>query len=308
MLSNPFVLSVLVGLGAALFLYGIYHVRQPAELRRRVRSAFEGPAQSYEQLELQTTFSERVMQPLLRRILASASRFAPAGNVERLKHDLIVAGNPRNLTLIDFMGLRLVAGLVAAVIAFFLLSWRGMNGISAILFSFAGGIMGTYLPNYWLKRAIKARQREITRALPDALDMLSICVDAGLGFDAALMKVGQRWQNALALEFGRVIGEIRMGARRQEALRNLASRTDVPEVSSFVAVLVQADSLGVSITDVLHAQSEQMRMRRRQWAEEQARKAPLKMLIPLVMCIFPALFAVILGPAVPRIVRAFGNM
>lgn len=308
LLSNPLILSIMVGLGAGLFLYGIYRMRQPAELRRRVQSAFEGPAQSYEQIELQSTFSERVLQPLMRRVLASASRFAPAGNVERVKHDLVIAGNPRNLTLIDFMGLRLVAGLVAAVIAFIILSMRGMNGISAILFASAGGILGTYLPNYWLKRTIKARQREITRALPDALDMLSICVDAGLGFDAALLKVGQRWRNALALEFGRVIGEIRMGARRAEALRNLATRTEVPEVSSFVAVLVQADSLGVSITDVLHAQSEQMRMRRRQWAEEQARKAPLKMLIPLVLCIFPALFAVILGPAVPRIMRAFGNM
>ncbi|MBK7202779.1 hypothetical protein [Candidatus Amarolinea dominans] len=142
---------------------------------------------------------------------------------------------------------------MAAVIAFFLLSWRGMNGISAILFSFAGGIMGTYLPNYWLKRAIKARQREITRALPDALDMLSICVDAGLGFDAALMKVGQRWQNALALEFGRVIGEIRMGARRQEALRNLVAAPMCQRFQVSWRSWCRLDSLGVSITDVLHA-------------------------------------------------------
>ncbi len=308
MLTNPILLSVLMGLGALFLIVGITQLRRPAELRRRVESAFESPSQTYEQLDLQASFKDRVLAPMWRRFLASASRFAPTGNVERLKHDLVVAGNPRNLTLIDFMGFRLVCGLVAAIAAFLLLSLRGMNSVSAALFSVAGGLLGTYLPNYWLKRTIKARKREVTRALPDALDMLSICVDAGLGFDAALLKVSQRWTNALSIEFGRVIGEIRMGARRQEALRNLATRTEVPEVSSFVAVLVQADSLGVSITDVLHAQSEQMRMRRRQWAEEQARKAPLKMLIPLVLCIFPALFAVILGPAVPRIVRAFGNM
>ncbi len=142
-------------------------------------------------------------------------------------------------------------------------------------------------------------------ALPDALDRMMICVDAGLGFEAALQKVSAHWNNELGLEFRRVIGEMRLGISRVDALHHLVERTGVPEMTSFVAVLVQADRLGIAISNVLHTQSAEMRIRRRQRANEAASKAPIKMLIPLVLFIFPAVFAVILGPAIPQIMAAF---
>jgi tight adherence protein C len=146
------------------------------------------------------------------------------------------------------------------------------------------------------------------RALPDGLDMLNICVGAGLGFDAALTRIGERWRTALADEFNRVVIEIRLGKTRAKALIDLAERTEVPEIENFVATIVQADQLGVSIAKVLRAQAEQMRIIRRQRAEEQARQATIKLLFPLVFLIFPALLAVLLGPAVPQIINTFSSL
>ena len=177
---------------------------------------------------------------------------------------------------------------------------------TALLYAGGAFLLGLYAPNFWLRGKVKRRQKSIALSLPDALDMMSICVEAGLGFEAAIQKVALQWNNELAVELRRVISEIRVGVPRTDALHHLAERTDVPQVASFVAVLVQADRLGIAIRTVLNTQSSQMRVRRRQNAEEQARKAPLKMMIPLALFIFPALFAIILGPAVPTIIEAMG--
>ena len=176
---------------------------------------------------------------------------------------------------------------------------------SALLFAVVGFLIGLYLPNFWLRSRISKRQKAITLALPDALDRMTICVDAGLGFEAAIQKIAAEWDNELAVEFRRLLGEIRLGVPRTDALHHLVERTNVAEIASFVAVLVQADKLGIAIRDVLHTQSLQMRVRRRQRAEEAANKAPIKMMIPLALFIFPAMFAVILGPAIPRVMSAF---
>jgi len=259
-----------------------------------------------EQIELERAFSERLLKPLAQSLVRVFGRLAPVGNAQRLRRDLMLAGNPGGLAMIDFLGIKiLTAGATGAVVTI-ILAFRMPPG-NALLFGIAGALLGLYMPNFWLKRRIRARQKEIARALPDALDMITIAVDAGLGFDAALLKVGEKWNNALSLEFERVVAEMRMGISRHDALRRLVERTEVPEVASFIAVLIQADRLGVGINNALHAQSDQMRIRRRQWAEEQARKAPIKMLIPMVLFIFPAIFAVILGPAVPRFVAAFAG-
>jgi tight adherence protein C len=162
----------------------------------------------------------------------------------------------------------------------------------------AGGLGFYLLPTLWLSSQIRRRQTEIVKALPDALDLLTISVEAGLGFDAALSKVAEKWDNELSLAFNRVIQEIRVGKLRREALRDMAENMDVPDVTSFVAAIIQADQLGVSISKVLRIQSEQMRIRRRQRAEEKAHQAPVKMLFPMVFLIFPALFIILLGPAV----------
>jgi tight adherence protein C len=149
----------------------------------------------------------------------------------------------------------------------------------------------------WLSGKIRRRQQEIIKAMPDALDLLTICVEAGLGFDAAMAKVAEKWDNELSRAFGRVIQEIRLGKPRREALREMDRTTGVPDITSFVAAIIQADQLGVSMAKVMRIQSEQMRIRRRQRAEEKAHQAPVKMLFPLVFLIFPAIYVVLLGPA-----------
>jgi len=303
-----FLISSLVAMSVATFCYGLYQRRQQkVPLVERLGGEISGLPR-VEEIELSERFVVRFLKPLLRRLLAVAGRLTPAGNIERLQHDLLIAGHPANLTLLDFLGTKLLSAIIVGTGVFALLLARKMSGLSALLFAVAAGLAGLYLPNIWLRSRKRARQKAIARALPDALDMLSICVDAGLGFEAALMKVAERWDNELTREFRRVVSEVHMGVRRSDALRHMVERTEVPEVASFVAVLIQADRLGVGITNVLHTQSEQARLRRRQRAEEEAHKAPIKMLIPMVLFIFPAMFAVILGPAIPRFLTFFGSL
>lgn len=305
MVPNPALVSVIVSLSVLCLVIAWQLRREPGVVEERIQQYVE-QAVPLEQIELERAFSDRLLKPLAQSLVRVFGRLAPVGNAQRLRRDLMLAGNPGGLAMIDFLGIKiLTAGATGAVVTI-ILAFRMPPG-NALLFGIAGALLGLYMPNFWLKRRIRARQKEIARALPDALDMITIAVDAGLGFDAALLKVGEKWNNALSLEFERVVGEMRMGISRHDALRRLVERTEVPEVASFIAVLIQADRLGVGINNALHAQSDQMRIRRRQWAEEQARKAPIKMLIPMVLFIFPAIFAVILGPAVPRFVAAFAG-
>lgn len=256
------------------------------------------------QIKLRQPFSERVLKPMLRQLYGMGRYLTPSTSVGKLQEKLIIAGMPGGMTVTDFLGLRFLTAATLSGVFFALTITQGDTGKSLL---FAGGafLVGLYLPNIWLNSKAQARQKAIARALPDTLDMMSICVDAGLGFEAALQKVAFQSDGELALEMRRVISEIRVGVARADALRHLAERTQTPDVASFVAVLVQADRLGIAIRQVLNTQSVQMRIVRRQRAEEEAGKAPIKMLIPLALFIFPAMFAVILGPAVPRVLAAF---
>jgi len=204
-----------------------------------------------------------------------------------------------------FLALKTLAGIGLGAFTFFMMM-KSSNVLGGVFLGGVTAILGYYLPNVWLGSKINARKNEITRALPDALDLLTISVEAGLGFDAALHKVTEKWDNALTREFHRALSEMRMGRTRRDALRDLVHRTDVPDVNTFVAALIQADQLGSGISRVLHIQAEQMRLRRRQRAEEAAQKAPVKMIFPTVLLIFPALYVVILGPALPSLTNGFG--
>jgi tight adherence protein C len=174
----------------------------------------------------------------------------------------------------------------------------------AARYALLAGLVGYFGPSLWLRRRIGRRQNEIARALPDALDMMTVGVEAGLAFETALVKVGEQWDNALTHELQRAVVEMRVGTPRNEALQRMADRVGVPELNTFIAVLIQSHQMGVSIAEVLHAQAALMRERRRQRAEELARQAGIKMVFPLVFCIFPALLVVILGPSIP-VFRAF---
>jgi tight adherence protein C len=256
------------------------------------------------QMKLRQPFSERVIKPMLRQLYNFGRYLTPTTSVGKLQEKLIVAGLPGGMTVTDFLGLRFLAAATLGGIFFAMMASQGSMG-KTLLFAAGAFAIGLFLPNMWLSSKAQARQKAIARALPDMLDMMSICVDAGLGFEAALQKVAFQSDGELAMEMRRVISEIRVGMSRADALRHLAERTQVPDVASFVAVLVQADRLGIAIRNVLNTQSVQMRILRRQRAEEEAGKAPIKMLIPLAVFIFPAMFAVILGPAVPRILESF---
>ena len=157
------------------------------------------------------------------------------------------------------------------------------------------------IPGIWLDKKIKARRKEIQLSLADAIDLLTISVEAGLGFDPAMQRVVEKWDNALTREFSRMLSEMRIGKSRREAMRELATRCNVDDLNVFISSIMQADQLGVSITQVLRTQSKQMRIRRRQRAEEAAHKAPIKMIFPMVLLIFPAMYVVIIGPAIPQI-------
>ncbi|MBP7963384.1 MAG: type II secretion system F family protein [Caldilineaceae bacterium] len=252
------------------------------------------------------SFSQRIIKPAFQALLTKLGAMTPTKNRDRLRMELLMAGNPGNLSTTAFSGLKWIAGLgiglLAAMYGNFVFH---LPTIQVVLCGLGGIFLGTYYPPYWLRGRIKKRNEAIKKALPDALDMLTIVVDAGMGFDQALIKLRERWKNELTLEFERVVNEMRMGVRKMDALHNMAERNDVPELRSFIAVMVQTDRLGISISNVLHVQSQQMRVRRRQEAEEAAHKAPIKMLIPIMFFILPALFAIILGPAVPGIISAF---
>lgn len=261
-----------------------------------------------EEVELSQPFADRVIRPGMTALLNFLGRLTPQSNLQELQHKLELAGRPFGWTVVNFVGLRLLAAVLLAALAFIVMLFTDLDIGRRLLLTGALAGLGYFLPVLWLGRRIRARQGALLRALPDGLDMLNICVGAGLGFDSALSRVGEQWQTPLADEFNRVVAEIRLGKARRQALLDLSRRTEVMEIENFVATIVQADQLGVSIAKVLRTQAEQMRILRRQRAEEQARQAAIKLLFPLVFLIFPAMFAVLLGPAVPIILESLTGL
>jgi tight adherence protein C len=250
-----------------------------------------------EEIELSQPFTERILLPILRKLAEIASRFTPQQTIEATQHRLDLAGNPYGWGPAEFLGVRLLSTLLLGGLGVLLLLVGRIALTQRILLLVVFVALGFFLPVLLLISKTRRRQRSITRSLPDALDLLTICVEAGLGFDAAMVKVAEKWADDLSLAFQRVIQEIQLGKLRREALRDMSDRMEVPDVSTFVAAIIQADQLGVSIARVLRIQSDQMRVRRRQRAEELARSSTLKILIPVVFLIFPAILVVLLGPA-----------
>ena len=299
------VVLVLAGLG--LIAYGWVRSRQPGttlEERLADFGTLEQPT-SLEEIELSQPFSERVVVPLVTNLAALAMRLSPQKSTEALQHKLDLAGNPYDLT--RYIGIRVLAALLfggLGLTLFFV--GKNLPFIQRVLLPVAGAGLGYYFPVLSLGSKIRKRQNEIVRSLPDALDLLTICVEAGLGFDAAMARVADKWDNELSEAFNRVLQEIQLGKLRREALRDMADRMEVRDVSTFVAAIIQAGQLGVSLAKVLRIQSDQMRVRRRQRAEELARAATLKILPPVAFMIFPAILIVLLGPAAIQLLTVFG--
>jgi len=261
-------------------------------------------AKNLEEMELQAPFFERTIRPLAGRLSGTVSRFTSSSFTARTEKNLAMAGSPGDVRVPDWLGLKAAAAVVFAILFFLIFTFVLNTGlVLGIALGAAGVAVGYIAPEFWLGRRIRARQKAIVLQIPDALDLLTISVRAGLGFDAALAKVVEKMQGPLVDEFRRALAEVRVGKARRDALRDIVPRTEVAPLTNFIGAIIQAEQLGVSISKVLQVQSEQLRIERRQRAEEMAAKAPIKMLFPLVGCIFPSLFIVILGPAIILIIK-----
>ncbi|MBI1801384.1 MAG: type II secretion system F family protein, partial [Chloroflexi bacterium] len=242
-----------------------------------------------------------------RNMSKAVTRFAPQFDLEAIRLKLDIAGNPNNLSPNDFLGLRGLAAAAVGIIVFALMLLKGIPIVQVATLTIGAGGIGFYLPVLWINRKVRARQEGILDALPDALDLLTVSVEAGLTFEASMARLADKADNELTRSFARALTEIKMGRRRVDAMRDMAARSAVPELEYFVSALIQAEQLGVSTAKVLRIQADEMRIKRRQRAEEQAQKTPVKMSIVLVGLILPALFLVLLGPSVARACRQFGS-
>ncbi len=302
---------LLVGVLAALAILFVFMALAPSNRPKtdgaRLDKYLDTPTDIIDAEVMSRSFSSRVIVPGFHKLLGLLGRMAPKENVEKTGEMLVQAGNPLGLTVLDFFGLRILAaaGLVGA---YLLLAGTSGTMLVVLRNSILLAAIGYLLPKFWLGSKVKSRKHEIQRTLPDALDMLTIGVEVGLGFETAMLRVGEKWDNELTREFRRSVAEMRVGSTREEALTRMADRCGVADLRSFVAILVQSSKLGVSIAEVLHTQADQMRVKRRQRAEELARQAGIKMTFPLVFFIFPALFVVVLGPAIPRLTSFLGSM
>ena len=256
--------------------------------------------------ELDRPFGERVVTPLFSRLTRLGRRFTPNDQSARLRRKLDLVGNPPGWDSDRILAFKMLGLIVGGFVGVVLPLLFG-NVVGAIVFGIGGAVLGLYLPNLILYQAAYTRSERIQRELPDALDLLVISVEAGLGFDAALAQVARNTTGPLAEEFFRVLQEMQLGTGRSDAMRALADRTDVDDLRGFITAMVQADAFGIPIANVLRIQAREMRIRRTQRAEEAAQKVPVKILFPLIFCIMPSLFIVILGPAVIQIIKSFSN-
>lgn len=303
----------LIAIGVVLFFAIAVIV---VSLRRNAHGEEEDPLQarlaefiqrgddvtSLEEIELSQPFAERVIIPVLNRIGEISARFTPQKVIQDTARQMELAGNPWPIDPATFLAIRFIL----AVVLGGLMIWtfapaKNWATTDKAMFIGGGTIGGFWVPQIMLSSRVTRRQKDIRKSMPDALDLLTICVEAGLGFDAAMSHVAQKWETELSMAFARVIREIQLGKIRRDALKDMADRLGIPEMTSFVAAIIQSEQLGVSLAKVLRIQSDQMRLKRRQHAEEEAHKAPIKMIIPLALLIFPSILIIILTPAALQI-------
>jgi tight adherence protein C len=277
----------------------------PLEERLALYAERDEVVESLRDIEEQISFRDRIVVPIVRALSDLTRRLTPQQQLEQTRRKLELAGQATDPT--QFFMQRIAWTVILGVLGLVLGIVRQSPFPELVAFSAGGLALGYYFPMISLGSKIRKRQESIVKALPDALDLLVICVEAGLGFDAAMGKVYEKWDNELSLAFGRVLREIQLGKLRRDALKDMALRMDVPDVNSFTAAIIQAEQLGVSMSKILRVQSDQMRVKRRQRAQEKAQQAPVKMMIPMVLLIFPSIWVVLLGPAVIKLMNTDGG-
>ena len=254
------------------------------------------------QTMLETSALQRAVVPMIKSLAVRGRRLTPAGWVESLEHRLQLVGSPRRWPIERVLALKLILGIAGALIAIYMLA-NDITALNVVMAIFAG-FGAFFAPDLIIWGRAQERQQAIQLALPDTLDQMTISVEAGLGFDAALKRSADAGDGPLPDELHRTLGELKLGASRRQAFQNMAGRTNVPELKHFVFAVLQADEYGLPIAQVLRIQAAELRVKRRQRAEERALKMPVKIVFPLVTCIFPSLFIILLGPAFIRISRA----
>ena len=299
-MSTTMILAFGVAVGVLMIFIGL--ARTPSSntaLNVQQRLAAYGGEKplTVEEIELQRPFSERVLRPSIERLGSLLSRSTPQKARQDLLNRLELAGRPGNLTPEDFAAVRLVAAAVMAALGLLVGLLLG-NPVYLVISLVAGTILGYYLPVLWLKQKVDGRRTEVQKGLPDALDLLVICVDAGLGFDAALARVTDKYKNALSELLSKALREVSLGRPRLEALDEMGRNSGVEDLHNFIQAVIQSEQFGTGIGKVLRIQADEMRRKRRQRAQEKGAQATLKMMLPMVGCIFPTLWIVLLGPAV----------
>jgi len=302
-------LGVLILIAIILVIIGIRHPGTDTNqqlFERLDEFSLTGEQVNLEKLEMNLPFTERVIYPIARKMGEFTLRFTPQNWLNSTTRKLELAGRTSKMDATVFITMEFIIGGIVGLATFLLLRFLGNNLSTGriFLFTVAMTLMGFYLPQFQLSRSITKRQNEIRKGLPDALDLLTICVEAGLSFDGAMAKVAEKWDNEISMAFARVIQEIQLGKLRREALRDMQANIGVSEMTSFVAAIIQSELLGVSMAKVLRVQADQMRVRRRQRAEEEAHKAPIKMLIPMAFIMFPSIMIILLTPAVLQIMQS----
>ncbi len=313
------IIGIIVGLailGGAILLIvvGMRYAKQGQEddmdvvMSRLAEATQRGETVSLEDIELQQPFMQRVVVPVVKKLGEMSTRFTPQKLLQETTLKLELAGNPGRIDASTFLATRFVGAAVFGGLLLLISTLPSVNWPFGRVVMVVGifTALGFFFPQLWLQSRINGRQNEVRKAMPDALDLLTICVEAGLGFDAAMSKVSEKWENELSIMFGRCIREVQLGKTQREALRDMADRIGLPELTSFVAAVIQSQILGVSLAKVLRIQSDQMRVKRRQFAEELAHKAPVKMIIPMALLTFPSIMIILMAPAAFQISKAFG--
>lgn len=247
---------------------------------------------------------DRLLQPVLDRSRRLGIAFSPKGTAERLGRSLDIAGNPQEWPVDRVLGAKGIAMVLMGLLGLVV----GGLSVRGLLYALIAGAAGLFLPDLLVYNAGIKRQEELRRGLAEAMDMLTVCMEAGQGFDGGLLQVARSVEGPVAGEFARALSEIQIGKTRGQAFQALGERTTVPEIKTFISAIVQADRLGLPIANVLREQAREMRLVRRQRAEEQAQKVPVKILFPMLFCIFPALMIVVIGPGMIRLMGVFGSM
>jgi tight adherence protein C len=307
-MSTTLIFAMIAAGGVLLFFIGISRTpssNTSAMVQQRL-SVYGGAGETapltVEEIELQRPFSERVLRPMIEKVGSVMSRSTPQKSRQDMLNRLELAGRPGNLTPEDFVAVRLVAAAFGAAVGLGLGLLLG-NPLYLVISLVLLAVLGYFGPSLWLKQKVDNRRNEIQKGLPEALDLLVICVDAGLGFDASLARVTDKFKNALSDLLSKALREVSLGRPRLEALDEMGRNSGVEDLHNFMQAVIQSEQFGTGIGKILRIQADEMRRKRRQRAQERGAQATLKMMLPMVGCIFPTLWIILLGPAVLILMR-----